>query len=133
MNVCCSKPLSLWSYVTTGTVICLLQDFCRLILTSCSCDPRGCPDLLCVRCGMWHPPALSPIPLDCSRAPRPRLFQSTGFRRPTSRMELALVIDFICGNVCVSMLFSQIIPPSPSPTEAKSLLFTAVSPSLPCM
>ena len=74
-----------------------------------------------------------PIPLDCSRAPRPRLFQSTGFRRPTSRMELALVIDFICGNVCVSMLFSQIIPPSPSPTEAKSLLFTAVSPSLPCM
>ena len=31
------------------------------------------------------------------------------------------------------MLFSQIIPPSPSPTESKSLLFMSVSPLLPCM
>ena len=31
------------------------------------------------------------------------------------------------GNVYVSALFSQIIPPSPSPTEYKSLFFTSVS------
>ena len=31
------------------------------------------------------------------------------------------------------MLFSQIIPPSPSPTEFKSLFFTTVSLLLPCI
>ena len=30
-------------------------------------------------------------------------------------------------NIRVSMLFSQIIPPSPSPTESKRLFFTSVS------
>ena len=30
-------------------------------------------------------------------------------------------------STCVPMLFSQIIPPSPSPTESKSLFFTSVS------
>ena len=31
------------------------------------------------------------------------------------------------------MLFSQIIPGSPSPTESKSLFFMSVSPLLSCM
>ena len=34
---------------------------------------------------------------------------------------------FRIGNIQVSMLFSQIIPPSPSPTESKSLFFISVS------
>ena len=39
---------------------------------------------------------------------------------------------FTYGNVYVSMLFSQIIPPFPFPIESKSLFFMCVSPLLPC-
>ena len=42
---------------------------------------------------------------------------------PCFKLHLALVICFTYGNVHVSMLFSQIIPPLPSPTESKSLFF----------
>ena len=61
-----------------------------------------------------------------------RLSQSTGFGYLASNIELTLVIYFTYGNVYVSMLFSQIIPPSPFCTESKSLFFTPVSPLLPC-
>ena len=61
------------------------------------------------------------------------LSQNTGFECPASYIELALVIYFTYGNVHVSILFSQIIPRSPSPTESKSLFFTYVSLLLPCL
>ena len=61
------------------------------------------------------------------------LSQCTGFECPASCIELGLVIYFIYGNIHVSMLFSQIIPLSPSPTESKSLFFTSVSLLLSCV
>ena len=50
-----------------------------------------------------------------------------------SYIELALVIYSTYGNIQVSVLFSHIIPPSPSPTESKSLYFTSVSLFLSCI
>ena len=40
---------------------------------------------------------------------------------PNISTELELVICFTYGNIYVSVLFSQIIPPLPSPTQSKSL------------
>ena len=78
------------------------------------------------------PPILNPL-LPLSTSYLSRLSQSIGFGCPASCIELTLVIHFTYSNVCVSMLFSQIFPHSPSPTESKSLFFTSVSPLLPCM
>ena len=44
-----------------------------------------------------------------------------------------LVICFTLDNIHVSMLFSWNIPPSPSPTESKSLFYTSVSLFLSCI
>ena len=77
-----------------------------------------------------HPESLTNLP------PHPypsRLSQSTGSGCPASCIKLALVIYFTYGNINDSMLFSQIILPSPSPTESRSLFFTSVSLLLPCM
>ena len=60
------------------------------------------------------------------------LSQSTSVGCPASRIELVLVIYFTYDNVHVSVLFSQ-IPPSPFPTESKSLFFTSVSLLLSCI
>ena len=43
-----------------------------------------------------------------------------------------MTFNFICGNVYVSILFSQFIPPSPSTTVSISLFTMSVSPLLPC-
>ena len=61
------------------------------------------------------PPFWTPLP-----PPSPPhlsgLSQSTSFECPASHIKLELVIYFTYGNIHVSVLFSQIITPSPSPT-----------------
>ena len=53
--------------------------------------------------------------------------QCTSPEYPVSCMEPGVVIYFTYGNIHVSMLVSQIIPPLPSPTESKSQFYVSVS------
>ena len=53
--------------------------------------------------------------------------QCTSPEHPVSCIILGQAICFTYDNVHVSMLYSQIIPPLPSPTESKRLFFTSVS------
>ena len=76
----------------------------------CTCVPH--PELLLPPPSASHPSGSS---------------QCTSPEHPVSCIEPGLVIYFTYGNIHVSMLFSQIIPPLPSPTEFKSLFFTSVS------
>ena len=55
------------------------------------------------------------------------LSQCTNPKHPVSCIEPRLAIHFLYDIIHVSMPFSQIIPPSPSPTESKSLLCTSAS------
>ena len=73
-----------------------------------------------------HSPCWTPLPLSSPSHPS-RSSQCTSPERPFSSIEPGLAIYFTYGNIHASMLFSQIIPPSPSPTESKSLLFSSVS------
>ena len=70
------------------------------------------------------PPSWSPLPPPAPPNPS-GLSHRTSFECPASCIELALVIYFTYGNVHVSVLISQIIPPSSSPTESKSLFFSS--------
>ena len=53
--------------------------------------------------------------------------QCTSSKHPVSCIKPGLVTRFIYDIIHVSMPFSQIIPPSPSPTESKRLFYTSVS------
>ena len=76
--------------------------------------------------GVHVSPIPNPPPLLSPTYPH-GLSQCTGFECPVSCIELGLVICFTYGNIHVSMLFSQIIPPLPFPTESKNLFFISVS------
>ena len=53
--------------------------------------------------------------------------QCTSPKHPVSCIEPGLATHFIYDIIHVSMPFSQIIPPSPSPSESKRLFYTSVS------
>ena len=75
----------------------------------------------------WTPlPPLSPYHLSGSS-------QCTSPKHPVSCIKPRLVIRFLHDSIHVSMPFSQIIPPSPSPSESKSLFYTSGSLLLSCI
>ena len=53
--------------------------------------------------------------------------QCTSPKHPVSCIEPGLAVHFLYDIIHVSMPFSQIIPPSPSPTESKRLFNISVS------
>ena len=57
----------------------------------------------------------------------------TSPKHPVSCIEHRLAICFLQDRIHVSMPFSQIIPPSPSPSESKSPFYTSVSLLLSCI
>ena len=71
-------------------------------------------------------PILSPLP-PLSPSHPPGSSQCTSTEHPVSCSEPGLAICFTYDNIHVSVLFSRIIPPSPSPAESKRLFFTSVS------
>ena len=79
-----------------------------------------------------YPPVLNPVPPPSPSHPS-GLSQCTSFECPVSSIKLGLVIYFTQSKIHVFMLFSQIIPPSPCPTESKSLFFISVSLLLSCI
>ena len=79
-----------------------------------------------------RPPSWTYIPPPSTSHPS-GLSQCTIPEHCVSCIKPGLVIYFTYGNIHVSMLFSQIIPSSPSPTESKSPFFISVSLLLSCI
>ena len=71
-------------------------------------------------------PSWTPLPPPSLYHP-PGSSQCTSPKHPVSCIKPGLVIHFTYNIIHVSMPFSQIIPPSPSPTESKRLFYTSVS------
>ena len=71
-------------------------------------------------------PILNPLPPPSPYHPSGSS-QCTSPKHPVSCIEPGLAIHFLYDIIHVSMPFSQIIPPSPSPTESKRLFYTSVS------
>ena len=67
-------------------------------------------------------PLLPPFPYHPSG-----LSQCTSPKHPVLCIESGLATHFIYDIIHISMPFSQIIPPSPSPTESKRMFYTSLS------
>ena len=72
-----------------------------------------------------EPPITPPSPYHLSGSS-----PCTSPKHPVSCIKHRLALRFLHDSIHVSMPFSQIIPPSPSLSESKSLLYTSVSLSL---
>ena len=77
-------------------------------------------------CTPWLNPSWTPLPPPSPYHPSGSS-QCISPKHPVSCIGPGLVIHFIYDIIHVSMPFSQIIPPSPSPTESNRLFYTSVS------
>ena len=86
-----------------------------------------------------NPPRLYVSSQTWTPLPPPTRYQLSGSspctspKHPVSCIKHRPAIHFLHDSIHVSMPFSQIIPPSPSPTESKSLFYTSVSLLLSCI
>ena len=101
----------IYTYIYTYIHICILN---WRIITLQYCDGFAIHQHESTRGIHVSPPSWIPLPPLSSPHPS-RLSQSIGFGFPVSYIKHPFVTYFTYGNVYVSMLFSQIIPPSPSP------------------
>ena len=93
----------------------ILYWFCHTLTWihhGCTCDPK-------------HEPPSPQLPSGSSPCTSPK--------HAVSCIGHRLVIWFLHDSIHVSMPFPQIIPPSPSPSESKSPLYTSVSFLLSCI
>ena len=74
-----------------------------------------------------YSPSWNPLPPPSPYHHPSGSFQCTSPKHPVSCIEPGLATRFIHDIKHVSMPFSQIFPPSPSPTESKRLFYTSVS------
>ena len=83
-----------------------------------------------------NPPQVNPCSPFWTLFPPPSPYPPSGWsqctspKHPVSCIEPGLATRFIHDIIHVSMPFSQIFPPSPSPTESIRLIYTSVSLSL---
>ena len=86
-----------------------------------------------------NPPRMYTCSPSWTPIPPPSLYhpsgssQCTSLKHPVSCIEPGLAIHFIYDIIHVSVPFSQIIPPFPSPTESNRLFYTSVSLLLSCI
>ena len=86
-----------------------------------------------------HPPQVYTCSPSWTPLPPPSLYhpsgssQCTSPKHPVSCIEPGLAIRFIYDIIHISMPFSQIILPSPSPAKSKRLFYTTVSLLLSCI
>ena len=81
----------------------------------------------CIGFALHHESAMGVHVFPILNPPPTSLSQCTSPKHPASCIEPGLAICFIYDIIYVSMPFSQIIPPSSSPTESKRLFYTSVS------
>ena len=92
-----------------------------------------CHTLTWISHGFTCVPHLDPLPPTSLPIPSLWVFPVHQPWALVSCIQPGLVICFTLDSVLVSMLFSQNIPPSPSPTESKSMFCTSVSLFLFCI